>query len=306
MRIFITGITGFIGAGLARAMLKDGVEVHGLVRPTSDLWRIKDIKDELHLHMGDLLDTESIRTAIKEARPDTIFHLGVYGSHPAYEKDREMIMRSSLWSTVALLDAAKENGVNMVINTGSSSEYGTKDHPMREDELIEPNSYYAVGKAAQTLYCQQFAREEKLPVIILRLFSVYGPQEDSTRFIPTLLTKTFANEDVPLADPNIARDFIYLDDVIDAYRAAAGKPELSGEVFNIGSGTQHTLKEAFDTAVALTGSTSKPILGAYTNRSFDTNQWVADISKAHLQLGVTPRYSLEDGLRATLDWKRHV
>lgn len=307
MKVFITGITGFIGAGLARAMLSDGAEVHGLVRPSSDLWRITDIKDKLHLHSGDLFDAESVRVAIQEARPDTIFHLGVYGSHPAYEKDKDIIIRSSLLSTMALLDAAKENGVGIVINTGSSSEYGTKDHPMREDELIEPNSYYAVGKAAQTLYCQQFTREEKLPVITLRLFSVYGPQEDPTRFIPTLITKALANEDVPLADPTIARDFIYLDDVIDTYRAAANKPELSGEVFNVGTGTQHTLKEAFDTAVALTGSTSKALLGAYKNRDFDTNLWIADTNKARLQLGVAPRYSLEDGLRATIDWnKKHV
>lgn len=304
MKIFITGITGFVGTGLARALLRDGAEVHGLVRPSSDLWRIADIKDELHLHTGDLLDAESIRAAIKEAQPDTIFHLGVYGSHPAYEKDRKMIMRTTLDSTVALLDAAKEFGVSMVINTGSSSEYGTKNHPMREDELIEPNSYYAVGKAAQTLYCQHFAREEEIPVITLRPFSAYGPYEDPTRFIPTLISKALANEDVPLVDPETARDFIYIDDIIDVYRAIMKKPELSGGIFNIGSGIQRTIKEAFDKVVALTGSTSKPIVGAYANRNFDTHTWVADTSKTRLALGITPRYSLEDGLRATIEWTK--
>ncbi|MSU73624.1 NAD-dependent epimerase/dehydratase family protein [Candidatus Kaiserbacteria bacterium] len=304
MKVFIAGIAGFVGAGLARTLLRDGVEVHGLVRPSSDLWRIADIKSKLHLHIGDLLDKESIRAAIKKAKPDTLFHLGVYGSHPAYEKDRDMIMRTTIGSITTLLDAAKEYGVGMVINTGSSSEYGTKDHPMREDELIEPNSYYAVGKAAQTLYCQQFAREEKIPVITLRLFSVYGPYEEPTRFIPTLITKALANEDVALADPGIARDFIYLDDVVDVYRAAAKKPELSGEVFNVGSGVQHTLHEAFDTVIALTDSTSKALFGTYEKRSFDTHQWVADMNKTRAQLGVAPHYSLESGLRATIEWNK--
>ena len=305
MRVFITGISGFIGSGLARALLKDGAEVHGFVRPTSDLWRMAGIEDELHLHTGDLLDTESMRNAIRETQPNVVFHLGVYGSHPAYEKDREMIMRSSFVSTMTLLDAAKESEVDIVINTGTSSEYGTKDHPMREDEIIEPNSYYAVGKAAQTLYCQQFAREENLPIITLRPFSVYGPYEDPTRFIPTLISKALANEDVPLADPQIARDFIYIDDVVTVYRAAMKRPDLSGEVLNVGSSIQHTLGEVFDTVATLTGSTSKPIVGAYANRSFDTNVWVADMGKTHSKLGSRSEYSLEDGLRATIDWQKN-
>lgn len=304
MKVFITGIAGFVGAGLARALLQDGAEVHGLIRSSSNLWRLDDIKGEFHLHTGDLLNEESLREAIQEAKPEVIFHLGVYGAYHVCQNDKELIMRTSFDATRVLLDAAKENGVGIVINTGSSSEYGTKDHPMREDELIEPNSYYAVGKAAQTLYCQQFAREEKLPIITLRLFSVYGPYEEPIRFIPTLVTKVLANEDVPLADPRTARDFTYLADVVDAYRVAAKRPELSGEIFNVGTGKQHTIKETFDTAVALTGSTSQPIVGAYANRSFDTNQWVADVNKASSQLIFTAQYSLEDGLRATIEWTK--
>lgn len=302
MKVFITGIAGFVGAGLARAMLADGAEVHGLVRTSSDLWRLEGIQEQLHLHTGDLLDAASMQAALKVAKPDVLFHLGVYGAYPAHQKDKELILRTSVLSTMALLDAAKEQGVGVVINTGSSSEYGNKNHPMREDELIEPNSYYAVGKAAQTLLCQQFAREEKLPIITLRLFSVYGPFEEPTRFIPTLLTKTLANQDVPLADPSIARDYIYLDDVVDAYRAAAKKPELSGEIFNVGSGVQHTLQEAFDMAVRVTGSTSKAVSGAYAKRDFDTNKWVADASKTREKLGVTPKFSFEQGLSATVEW----
>jgi nucleoside-diphosphate-sugar epimerase len=303
MKVFITGIAGFVGAGVARSLLANGMDVHGLVRPSSDLWRLADITEKVTLHEGDLLDADSIQKAVKEAKPDAILHLGVYGAYPT-QKDRNLIMRSSLGATAALLDAAKEAGIGMVVNTGSSSEYGTKSEPMRESDLLEPNSYYAVGKAAQTLYCQQFAREEGLPIITLRLFSVYGPYEEPTRFIPTLVRKTIANEDVPLADPTIARDFIYIDDVADAYRLALKKPELSGEVFNIGSGIQTTLQKAFDTAVELTGSTSKAELGAYPKRSFDTNVWVADTEKAETVLGFDAARSLTDGLGATIDWTK--
>ncbi len=306
MKVFITGITGFVGAGIARQFLSEGIEVHGLVRPSSNAWRIADIQQKLHLHTGDLLDDESVRHAITTSKPDVILHLGVYGAYPSRQKEKDLIVKSTLLSTMTLLDTAKENGVSMVVNTGSSSEYGTKNHPMREDELIEPNSYYAVGKASQTLYCQQFAREEKLPIVTLRLFSVYGPYEEPTRFIPTLLSKVQKNEDVPLADPAIERDFIYLDDVVDAYLAVMSKPELSGQIFNIGSGKGTSLQDAFDTAVSLTGSSSRPIVGAYERRGFDTNIWVGDISKAHEAFGFSPRHTLETGLRATSDWMRSV
>lgn len=304
MKVFITGIAGFLGAGLARALLADGMEVHGLVRASSDLWRLRDIKDQLFLHTGDLLDAASVRSALAAAKPEALLHFGVYGAYPAYQKDKELIMRTTLYSTMTLLDAVKEHGVGIVINTGSSSEYGNKNHPMREDELIEPNTYYAVGKAAQTLFCQQFAREEKVPVVTLRLFSVYGPYEEPTRFVPTLVTKVLANENVPLADPLIARDFIYLDDVIDAYRIALRKPELSGEVLNVGTGMQQTLQDAFDTAVALTGSSSKVLVGAYEKRSFDTAKWVADTEKAHQKLGITPKHTLKNGLQKTIEWAK--
>jgi len=301
MRIFITGISGFVGAGLARGLLGDGAEVHGLVRPSSNLWRLADIRDRLHLHSGDLLDAESMRAALHAARPDALFHLGVYGAYPT-QKDKNTIVRTSLLATMDLLDMAKEAGVGIIVNTGSSSEYGTKNHPMREDEIIEPNGYYAVGKAAQTLYCQQFAREEKIPVITLRLFSVFGPYEEPTRFIPTLISNALANKDIPLANASTARDFVYLDDCVEAYRLAARHPELSEHIFNVGSGVQHTIKEAFDEVVALSGSASRPLIGAYEGRDFDTSIWVADMDKTRSELGFSPRYTFPEGLRATMDW----
>ncbi len=301
MNAFITGITGFVGAGLARGLLQDGAQVHGLVRPSSNRWRLANIEEQLTLHEGDLLDKESMRSALRAAHPDVIFHLGVYGAYP-HQADRETIMKSSLLSTVVLLGLAKESGIGMVVNTGSSSEYGAKNHPMREDDFLAPDTCYAVAKAAQTLYCQQFSREEKLPVITLRLFSVYGPFEEPTRFMPTLIRNVLANRDMPLADPRTARDFIYLDDVVAAYRAAAAKPELGGEIFNVGTGVQHTLREAFDMAVSLAGSSSKPLIGEYENRRFDRPHWVADIDRMRSRLGVSPRYTLSDGLSAMIEW----
>jgi len=295
MRCFITGISGFVGAGLASRLLAEGA--------VSNLWRLKGMEDALRLHSGDLLDSASVQAALLSAKPDVLFHLGVYGAYPA-QKDKSLILRTSFLSTVGLLDAAKEAKVGLVINTGSSSEYGTKNKPMREDDVLEPNSYYAVGKAAQTLYCRQFARDEKLPVITLRLFSVYGPYEERGRFMPTLISKALRNEDVPVSNPLNARDFIYLDDVSEAYVAVMKKPELSGEILNIGSGIQHTLRDAIDIVLKETGSTSRPLFGAEGGRGFDTSRWVANMEKTRAILNLTPARSLKEGLGDMIVWMR--
>jgi len=306
MKAFITGISGFVGAGLARRLLEEGVEVHGIIRPTSDLWRIDDIAPLLRLHTGDLLDQRFVEDTIMTVKPDVIFHLGVYGAYPT-QKDKTTILSTSLLVTLHLLEVAKSAGVEVVVNSGSSSEYGTKDHPMREDERIDPNSYYAVGKAAQTLLCQQFTREEKLPVITLRLFSVYGPYEEPGRLVPTLIVNALSNKEISLADPRIARDFVYLGDVVDAYIAAAKKPELGGEVFNIGTGKQATLGELANAIITETESNSKVILGAYEKRGFDTFTWVADMEKTFSRLGFTPRHDLNEGLKESIPWfKQHA
>ncbi len=301
MRAFITGISGFVGAGLARHLLKNGWEVHGMVRVSSDLWRLASITNELHLHTGDLRDKESVRSALSQAKPDAVFHLAVYGAYPT-QKDADVILSTAILSTLHLLNASKEVGVKIFVNTGSSSEYGTKDHAMREDERIDPNSYYAVGKAAQTLLCQQFAREEKFPVLTLRLFSVYGPYEEPGRLVPTVILNALAGKEIAIADPRIARDLIYIDDVAEAYLRAAQKPELLGEVFNIGTGKQSTLKELVDTVIAETDSKSAVLLGEYAKRSFDTYTWVADMQKTRSELGFTTDRGLKEGIRESIAW----
>lgn len=301
MRAFVTGISGFVGAGLARRLLKEGYEVHGLVRTSANLWRLEDIQKSLVLHRGDLLDKVSIVSAISSAKPDMVFHLGVYGAY-SMQKDKEKILETSMLSTLWLLEAAKEVGVGMFVNTGSSSEYGTKDHPMREDERIDPNSYYAVGKAAQTLLCQHFANEEKLPIVTLRLFSVYGPYEEPGRLVPTVVLNAMRNKDISLADPRIARDFIYLDDVTDAYIAAAKSPALSGQVFNIGTGIQTTLGEFAQAVIIAAKSSSKIVTDVYEKRSFDTLTWVADIEKTKKLLGFSSRHDLTVGLKKSIVW----
>jgi nucleoside-diphosphate-sugar epimerase len=301
-RTLVTGAAGFVGANLVRALLQRGAEVHGLVQEQTDCWRLAEIESRVQLHRGDLLNKESLSRALAEARPTAVFHLGIYGAYPARQMGPEKILSTAVIGTLNLLAAAKEAGAEVVVNAGSSSEYGRKDHPMREDETVEPNTYYGVGKAAQTMLGQYFSAAEGLPVITLRLFSVYGPFENPGRLLPTLIARALLSQHIELAAPSIARDFVYVADVVEAFLAAAEKPELSREIINVGSGTQYTLKDAFDAVIAATKSSSKAKSNTYPARPFDTTTWVADTTKLKTLLGLSPRYSLKQGVADMVKW----
>lgn len=173
---------------------------------------------------------------------------------------------------------------------------------MKETDLLEPNSQYAVFKAAATYYCQYLAKSKKMPIITIRPFSVYGQYEESTRLIPTLINSLLNNTCPPLVSPDTARDYIFIDDMVDAYLAASQRPDLGGEIFNIGSGKQTTIKEIVDLSTCLTGANVKPKWGTMEQRIWDQNIWQADISKARSMLNWSPKNNLEEGLTKTISW----
>ena len=173
---------------------------------------------------------------------------------------------------------------------------------MRETDILEPDSYYAVTKSAQTLLCSHVARQEKKPIVTIRPFSVYGPYEEPKRFIPTLMKSLLLNQEINLVSPNIARDQIYVNDVVDAYLKIDELVQNPGEYFNIGTGIQSTIREVIQKAIEVTGKTTKFNWGKMKSRDWDTNAWVADISKARRLLKWNPKVDLKKGLRKTWDW----
>lgn len=174
---------------------------------------------------------------------------------------------------------------------------------MSETALLEaPYSCYAFTKASATLYSQYLAKKENLPIVTLRLFSVYGNYEEPKRFIPTLITNTLQGRLTPLVSPDTARDFIYVDDVIDAYLLVSKMPIESGEIFNIGSGEQKTIKDVVETVMQVTQSKIPVKWNSFPSREWDTNNWQADISKIKEKIGWSPKQSLAEGITKTINW----
>ncbi len=301
-RVLLTGAAGFVGAVLTRRLLRDGHEVHVLLKSSSNSWRIDGLP-ELRRHEVDLRDEERLRTLAESVRPEVIFHLAAHGAY-SYQTDPDGIIQTNFLGTWNLLKATARVDYEVFVNAGSSSEYGFKDFAMRETDLLEPNSYYSVAKCAQTLVCQHFAHAERRPVNTLRLFSAFGPYEEPTRLIPTIVRRCLANQPLELVSRDIARDFVYVEDVVDAFLCIDQLARLSGEIINIGTGVQSTIGDVVQTVRGYTGSSSECRWGAMPARIWDAKTWVADCSKSVRVLGWRPRTTLEAGLQGTVDWIR--
>jgi nucleoside-diphosphate-sugar epimerase len=303
-RVILTGGTGFVGANLARRLLRDGHEVHLLVRPKYQPWRIDKIRPDVRLHELHLHETEAVARVVSQIRPDWVFHLAVHGAY-SWQTDWEQMVRTNIQGTMSLVSACLNTGFEAFVNTGSSSEYGFKDHAPAESEPMEPNSHYAVTKAAATMFCRHTAQSRQVHLPTLRLYSVFGPYEDPGRLLPTLIMRGLKGELPPLADPNVARDFVYVDDVVEAYLLAASvrTPEW-GSIYNVGSSVQTTLRDAVEVARQVLNIGAEPVWNTTPNRSWDANVWVSDNRKIRAQLSWEPRSTFAEGFRLMADWFR--
>jgi nucleoside-diphosphate-sugar epimerase len=302
-RVLVTGASGFVGANLVRRLLQDGHETHLILRPSHQSWRLKDIAGEMRVHKADLEDRESVHRVVTSARPDWVFHLAAYGAYPNQTSLQRMVS-TNLLGCAALVDACAESCFEAFLHTGSSSEYGYKDHPPSEDELVEPNSHYAITKAAATHYCQWAARERNLNAITVRLYSIYGPFEEPTRLIPTLIRHGLQGTLPPLASPRIARDFVYVDDAVDAMLQVASSSRAS--IYNICTGVQSTLADVVAIVRKLMNISAEPVWSSMPDRSWDTDCWVGSPQKIEREIGWRAQTTLEEGLKQTISWfKEH-
>jgi nucleoside-diphosphate-sugar epimerase len=297
-RALVTGADGFVGANLAARLLREGHEVHALCGPSGDEWRLAGV-GEVATHRADLRTPGAARRLLRELAPDWVFHLAAHGAY-SWQNDVDRIVTTNLGATIALADAAEEQGVAAFVNAGSSSEYGFKDHAPDEDERPDPNSVYAVAKVAATMYCRHRAVAGGLPAVTLRLYSVYGPLEDPRRLVPSLISHGMRGALPPLVSPDTARDFVYVEDVCDAFLAAAERIGVSrGRIYNVGSGRQLTLRQLVASARKVFDVAAEPDWGAYPPRAWDTNVWCANASSIARELEWRATTGIEDGLRRT-------
>lgn len=302
-RVLVTGSTGFVGANLTRELLKQGHEVHSILRQTSNDWRIRDIIGEINAHMLDLSSVQAVQAAVQEIRPQVVFHLATYGGYPM-QQDEQKIIETNIVGTANLLAAAKKAKPECFVNAGTSSEYGIKEKAMRETDLLQPVGFYGVAKAFSTLLCSAAWLTASMPTVTLRLFSPYGYFEEPTRLVP-YVTQCFLKAEQPLlASPKSVRDFVFIEDVVSAFLLASKTENVVGEIINIAGGKQQSVGKVVELLHELCNAKIEPRWQAVKPRASEPRKWVADITKARKVLGWKPRHGLQEGLRKTVEWHR--
>jgi nucleoside-diphosphate-sugar epimerase len=301
-KILVTGASGFIGSCLARHLLEKGDEVHLFLREGSKQWRLQDVLPRFQVHKVDLANRESVFSAVSGIRPDVIYHLATYGAY-AQQKDPQLSVSTNVLGTMNLADSCREFGGAMV-NVSTSSEYGIKNHPIREDDVLEPNSLYGVSKSAATLYCSHLSRDFGVPITTFRIFAAYGYYEEPMRLIPSLIVSYLKNAPPRLASPDSVRDFIFIEDIISAFEKAPDTPAAKGQILNLACGKQHTISELATVVKKLTGSSLDPVWGSTQKKQSEPPMWVADMSKTRKALGWEPSNSLDAGLEKSVAWYR--
>ncbi len=301
-RILVTGGTGFIGANLVRRLVGEGYRPTLLLRKESNLWRVKDLTNSLDFLEAKLTDYDSLLKSLSKLKPDIIYHLAVYGAYQGTQKNVSETYTTNILGTVNLLDICSRLGFDYFVNTGSSSEYGIKNNPMKETDSLEPINHYGVTKVSGSLFCKVISLNTKLPIVTLRPFSPYGYFEEKKRFIPSVIVGAIKREQLNLSNPKYVRDFIFIDDLIDAYTYFLNGKKYYGEVFNIGSSHQISLGEVVKTIEKIIGYKIKVNWSKHSSNQMEPKVWQADISKSNKLLGWKPKTNMNLGLKKTVEW----
>ncbi len=280
MRALVTGATGFVGANLVRYLIESkDIESFVTARKTSDFWRLRGTEKGLQgIFYLNLADKRQVYEMVKAIKPHVIFHLSTYGGFPE-QLDKQPMVAANLMATVNLVDAALEFGVDQFINTGSSSEYGIKPKPMSEDDVCEPLTFYGVTKLAATNYCAMVGKNQNYRICTLRLFSPYGPYETPTRLYPTIVNALEEGYRPKLSKPDSVRDFIEVEKVAAIYLAILKANYAPGEIINVGSGRQQTIRQFYENIRKKFDSDIEPIWGEAAPRAYEPQMWQADVSK---------------------------
>lgn len=299
-RILVTGGSGFIGCNLLPALLTRNAEVHVIVREKSNLSRIREVIPGITLYRHNLCDGRGTARLLRSINPEFIFHLAKTGGRP--DDDPVKVFKTNVTGTFALLQAAREAGCRSLIHFGSSMEYGPKKRAMKEDDVLDPATFYGASKAAASFLVQSYAKKHIVHATILRLFGVYGCWDAPWRLIPTAIRAALNGEELAMTPPGYRRDWLFVEDVVDASLLALESRAPSGSVINIGSGRDVTHEHVVKTIERLVGKQIRLRKGAYPPRVWDVTCWRADTRNAERLLGWRPKHTLRSGLEKTISW----
>jgi nucleoside-diphosphate-sugar epimerase len=288
-KVLVAGASGFLGRHLVRSLTGAGAEVLAVSRSCQN-----DVADGVRWYRGDMKDRSAVRSVFDEINPDVVYQLC---GHPDGNRDLRLVLptlENDILTTVNLLMAAVEKPVRRFVTTATLEE-SARGEP--------PTSPYAVAKTSSVAYARMFHLLYQVPAVILRPFMTYGPEQPEKKVISYIIRSLLRGETPKLGSGNRPVDWIYIDDVIDGFLAAANAVGIEGDTFDLGTGEMVSIREVANRLADMVDSGVQPAFGALADRPFEQVR-VADTETAKLRLAWEAKVSLDEGLQMTVDWWR--
>jgi len=301
-KILVTGGAGFVGSNLVDKLSPDNKVVVLDNLFSGLLSNLEKSEDRITFVKGDVLDKALVKDIVAEV--DYVFHLAAHVGNIRSIKDPNFDMEVNIRGTLNLLEACRNSNIKRLVYSSSGAIFGEAKYlPIDEEHPLNPESPYAVSKLAAEKYCFAFHKVYGVPTTALRYFNVYGPRQDTSEYanaISIFLSRT--REGKPLTifgDGKQTRDFIFVKDVAKANILAATHPSAVGEIFNIATGKENSIKELVDIIKQVS---AKEIQVIYADsRAGEVKYSRASIEKAQRLLGYNPETNFKEGLLLT--WK---
>jgi CDP-glucose 4,6-dehydratase len=310
--VLVTGGHGLLGSWLVKALLQNGARVVAVRRdePAVHGLSLLGLAEHVDIVRGDICSEDLIARALSEYEVDAVFHLAAQTLVGTANRAPLSTFETNIRGTWLVLEACRAHGVQSVIVASSDKAYGRHAVlPYTEDHALQPTYPYDVSKAAADLLARSYFHTFGLPVAVTRFANLYGGADTNrSRLIPEAVCAALAGKaPVVRSDGSPERDFLYVEDAVDAYLAifaALERGEGRGEAFNAGGGTPHRVRDVVGLICRLAGSDVEPeIRGAGVPHGEIDRQWV-DPTKLRELTGWQPSVTLEEGLRRTVDWYR--
>ena len=308
--VLVTGAAGFIGSRLTEMLVQQGAQVRAFVRYTSrsELGLLRflppAILSDVQLIFGDLRDADAVEHASKGA--DLVYHLGALISIPYSYLHPVEVVQTNILGTLNVLQACRKFDCRL-IHTSSSEVYGTAlQVPIDESHPLQGQSPYSASKIGADKLVESYYRSFYVRAVTIRPFNTYGPGQSARAVIPTIITQALTEQTVFLGNLDALRDFTYLDDTVDAFLKAGQIEGIDGETFNLGSGSEISIRELATLIFDLIGT--KPAVEIDDERMrpalSEVQRLLADNRKTRQALGWSPQVDLREGLTHTIEWIR--
>jgi nucleoside-diphosphate-sugar epimerase len=296
--LLILGGTGFIGSWAVKKGIKNGYKVSVLSRNIPEI--SEKIKNVDYIK-ADISIYKDILKVTKFKKFTHVINLSGEINHANFKSGGRSVIENHFVGLLNLVSCLNRDCLKSFVQVGTSDEYGDSDAPQNEEQTCIPNSNYSLAKLSANNFLQMLNKTEKFPAIIVRLFLVYGPNQNTQRFLPQVISSCLSDKTFPVSKGDQLRDFCFVEDIIDGIFLALESKGLFGNIFNLASGKQVKIRQMVEHIVKLTGK-GKPVFGALPYRENENMKLYADVSKANNLLNWKATRDFDDSLKKTIEY----